>query len=199
MGILVMTEADFYVLIPSAFGALGLVWRWRVTGALVQRVLLPQAGATTEELVLQEFPTALSASCPAVTDLGEAMRRFLEGEAVEFSLDAIAWDQTSRFQQRVLRAEHGIPRGWVSTYGRIARHLGVSGGARAVGRALASNPFPIVIPCHRAIRAGGELGGYQGGVEMKRALLELEGVRFSATGRVVMGKVHYAGTGSNSR
>ncbi|MBE9507936.1 MAG: MGMT family protein, partial [Chloroflexi bacterium] len=75
--------------------------------------------------------------------------------------------------------------------GRIARHLGVKGGARAVGRALARNPFPIVIPCHRAIRSNGELGGYQGGLEMKRALLEGEGIEFTQRGKVLMRRVYY--------
>jgi methylated-DNA-[protein]-cysteine S-methyltransferase len=84
----------------------------------------------------------------------------------------------------VLLAEYRIPRGRVSTYGAVAKHIGVPRGARAVGNALARNPFPIVIPCHRAIRADGSLGGYRGGLVMKRALLELEGVRVTAEGQV---------------
>jgi methylated-DNA-[protein]-cysteine S-methyltransferase len=88
-------------------------------------------------------------------------------------------------------AEREIPRGWVSTYGRIATHLGVPGGARAVGGALARNPFPIIIPCHRAIRSDGSLGGFQGGPDMKRALLEFEGVGFSSTGRVAAERFYY--------
>ncbi|MCK4234435.1 MGMT family protein [candidate division WOR-3 bacterium] len=88
------------------------------------------------------------------------------------------------FQQKVLRAEHGIPRGSVSTYQRIAMYLGNPKGARAVGNALANNPFPIIIPCHRAIRSDGTLGGYQGGLEMKRVLLEMEGIDFHDTRRI---------------
>jgi methylated-DNA-[protein]-cysteine S-methyltransferase len=90
----------------------------------------------------------------------------------------------SGFQQEVLRAEHGIPRGSVSTYQRIARHLGSPNGSRAVGNALANNPFPIIIPCHRAIRSDRSLGGYQGGVKMKRTLLEMEDIEFDDTGRI---------------
>ena len=122
------------------------------------------------------------------------MQAFLEGEAVTFDLAIAALERCSDFQRRVLLAEHAIPRGWVSTYGHIAAHLGVPGGARAVGMALAYNPFPILIPCHRAIRAGGELGGYQGGAAMKRALLTMEGIKFSSTGLVVSDRVYYQTT-----
>ena len=67
--------------------------------------------------------------------------------------------------------------------------------ARAVGQALARNPFAVIVPCHRAIRTDGHLGGYQGGLDMKRSLLEAEGVSFNVTGRVIATRLHYAGTG----
>jgi methylated-DNA-[protein]-cysteine S-methyltransferase len=85
-------------------------------------------------------------------------------------------DHCSKFQQKVLRAASAIPRGKVSTYQRLAKQIGNSKAARSVGRALANNPFPIMIPCHRVIRSDGSLGGYQGGLKMKRALLKKEGV-----------------------
>ena len=119
------------------------------------------------------------------------MTCFLEGEAVHFDLAILALEWCSDFQTRVLMAEHKIPRGCVSTYGTIARHLGVPRGARAVGGALARNPFPIIIPCHRAIRSDGRLGGFQGGPDMKRALLEFEGMEFSATGKVLTKRFCY--------
>jgi methylated-DNA-[protein]-cysteine S-methyltransferase len=77
----------------------------------------------------------------------------------------------------VLSATARIPFGRTSTYGEIARRIGNPRAARAVGNALGSNPIPIVIPCHRVLRAGGALGGYGGGVERKEVLLDLEGVR----------------------
>ena len=184
-------RSSFYLLSPSAFGTLGLVWQEAEKGPSVQRVFLPSARTLVEEAVQATFAGARPSSCPPIAELGERMQRFLRGEAVDFGLELIALERCSPFQARVLVAEHEIPRGWVSTYGRIARRLQVPGGARAVGRALARNPFPIIIPCHRAIRSNGELGGYQGGLQMKRALLELEGVGLTQRGRVVMRKVHY--------
>ncbi len=182
-------EPSFYVLLPSAFGTFGLVWQEAEKGPSVQRVFLPSARMPVEEVVRATFSDARPSSCPAIAELGEGMQRFLRGEAVDFGLELVALERCSKFQARVLLAEREIPRGWVSSYGRIARGLGVSGGGRAVGRALAQNPFPIIIPCHRVVRSNGELGGYQGGLEMKRALLDLEGVKFTRGGKVVMKRV----------
>lgn len=184
-------EISFYVLLPSIFGTFGLVWHEAEKGPSVQRVFLPSARMPVEEAVRAMFSDARPSSCSAIVELGERMQRFLRSEAIDFGLELIALERCSEFQARVLLAEHEIPRGWVSSYGRIARELGGSGGGRAVGRALAQNPFPIIIPCHRALRSNGELGGYQGGLEMKRALLEFEGVEFTRGGKVVMKRVYY--------
>lgn len=186
-----MLNSCFYVLLPSAFGTLGLVWQETEKGPQVYRVFLPHEQTSMEELVRATFAHARRLSCLAIAELGARMQSFLAGEAVAFALDAIALERCSAFQQRVLLAEHQIPRGWVSTYRRIARSLGVARGARAVGGALARNPFPIIIPCHRAISAHGEPGGFQGGLQMKRALLELEGIDFSPAGKVLTSRIYY--------
>lgn len=81
----------------------------------------------------------------------------------------------SPFEQQVWAKLLDVPYGVTTSYGAIAVELGLSNGARAVGRANGSNPIPIVIPCHRVIGSDGTLTGYGGGLPLKRALLELEG------------------------
>jgi methylated-DNA-[protein]-cysteine S-methyltransferase len=184
------TKPSFYILLPSSFGTVGVVWSEVERGPTVQQLFLPGEQSVVEGAIQTEFPGSHLRSCPAITQLGEQIQAFLKGEHVRFDLELIALDRCSEFQRKALLAEYEIPRGWVSTYGRIASKLGIPGGGRAVGRALARNPFPIVIPCHRAVQSNGELGGFQGGVEMKRALLELEGVEFTSRAGVLMRRVY---------
>ncbi len=81
----------------------------------------------------------------------------------------------SAFAKRVLAATSAIPYGSVSTYTEMATAAGSPRGSRAAGNALGSNPIPVIVPCHRVLRTGGNLGGYGGGLDRKRWLLELEG------------------------
>ena len=83
----------------------------------------------------------------------------------------------SRFQRRVWRSLRAVPKGGLVTYGEVARACGVPGAARAVGRAAASNPATLVVPCHRLVAEGGRLGGFSAGLAWKRRLLQLEGIR----------------------
>ena len=78
------------------------------------------------------------------------------------------------FARRVLGRTECIPYGSVSTYAEVARRIGAPRAARAVGNALAANPIPLIVPCHRVVRTGGALGGYGGGLDRKEWLLELE-------------------------
>jgi methylated-DNA-[protein]-cysteine S-methyltransferase len=180
-----------YTKVPSPFGELTILWRQQSREPEVHRIILPCEASPAECASRLAFFNATPASCSAIADLGERIQRHLEGEAVQFDLDAMALSTCSGFQRKVLLADYGIPRGRVSTYGRVARSLGCLAGGRAVGSALAHNPFPIVIPCHRVVRANLELGGFGGGLPMKRALLELEGLEFSEAGRVVTDRIHY--------
>lgn len=95
---------------------------------------------------------------------------------------AIDWRGLQSYQEKVLRACLAVPYGQVRTYGDLARQTGSAGSARAVGGIMASNPIPIVIPCHRVVGSDGKLHGYgsPGGVDDKARLLTLEGQRIVA-------------------
>lgn len=180
------------VLIPrTRFGAVGIVWAVLGGRPKVVRVLLAQPGSPAARRTAQLYPEARAASCAAIRSVADSIVLFLEGADISISLDVADLASCPPFQQAVLRAEHAIPRGKVSTYGLLAARAGRPGAARAAGTALATNPFPIVVPCHRAVRSDGSPGGYQGGEAMKRALLAMEGVRFDAAGRVAGGRFHY--------
>jgi methylated-DNA-[protein]-cysteine S-methyltransferase len=73
-----------------------------------------------------------------------------------------------------------IPEGSVTTYGDLAKAAGCPGGARAVGRILNANPNLVIVPCHRVVKSDGSIGGYAGGIEMKKDLLKKEGVKCSS-------------------
>jgi methylated-DNA-[protein]-cysteine S-methyltransferase len=161
------------------------MWWETSLGPRVARIILPNECVVTDG-------DAISSDGPAaIRELAVSIARVLKGETVELSLDLLALETCSDFQQGVLMAESRVPRGRVTTYGRLAAHLGTPRAARAVGNALARNPFPIVIPCHRAIRSDGALGGYRGGLAMKRTLLEAEGIAVGVDGRVLAGRLFY--------
>jgi methylated-DNA-[protein]-cysteine S-methyltransferase len=179
-------------MIPSTpFGPVAILWALWKGKENIFRVLLSATGQSAAERVSRLFPGVEHSSCPKIERVAGGIEAFLNGQHVEFSLDTIRLDACSSFQQAVLCAEFGIPRGSISTYQFIAAHLEIPRGARAVGNALAKNPFPIIIPCHRAIRSDRSLGGYQGGLAMKRALLENEGVLFDDRGRVMIRRFYY--------
>lgn len=113
------------------------------------------------------------------TEAGRAMQaalaRYVAGQAPQWPELPYAWDKVSAFAQRVLDELHRVPLGQKRTYGQLAAAAGSPGAARAVGRVMAGNPFPLVYPCHRIIGADGTLTGFGPGLEMKQYLLEREG------------------------
>jgi methylated-DNA-[protein]-cysteine S-methyltransferase len=103
------------------------------------------------------------------------LREYFSGTRSRFDF-AIDLSLVTPFQRRVLQAAADIPMGEVITYGELAGRIGQPQASRAVGQALGRNPVPVVIPCHRIVGGGGGIGGYTGGLHIKRKLLELERV-----------------------
>lgn len=112
---------------------------------------------------------------------GQLLQRYFQGEQVDFGAIPLVLDASTRFQCKVLSVVRNIPYGEICSYGQVAELCGSPGAARAVGGAMASNPVPIIIPCHRVVAANGRLTGFSapGGENTKMALLKMEGVKFN--------------------
>jgi methylated-DNA-[protein]-cysteine S-methyltransferase len=113
-----------------------------------------------------------------VGDTVDRLRRFAEGESVDFSDIPLSLSHLTPFARRVVAACRRIGWGQVITYGKLAAACGSPGAARAVGSVMAKNRYPLIVPCHRVLGAGGSLGGYSApdGLAMKQRLLAMEGL-----------------------
>jgi methylated-DNA-[protein]-cysteine S-methyltransferase len=108
-------------------------------------------------------------------DVRRELDEYFEGHRRTFDLP-IDWALASAWGRKILKATAAIPFGEVSTYGAVAAKAGNPKASRAAGRALNTNPIPIVVPCHRVVGASGKLVGYAGGLDRKVTLLEIEGI-----------------------
>ena len=155
---------------------------WTVTGSPVGDLRIVARGAMITAIEFSPFMGSASGEpIGERDDDNPLLRSAVDQLAAYFAKDLKEFDlplapRGSDFQQRVWEQLRGIGYGETASYGAVARRLGMTNAAsRAVGLANGRNPIPIVIPCHRVWAAGGKLGGYTGGLERKRALLELEG------------------------
>lgn len=110
-------------------------------------------------------------------EVADQLAAYFAGERHQFAIP-VDLSSASEFTRRVLDATARIPYGETRTYGEIAAEIGMPGATQAVGNALGANPVPIVVPCHRVVRANGSMGWFTGGPHIKRALLAIEGVHF---------------------
>lgn len=151
-----------------------LGWSAIVTGdAGIERIALPRRSKRKllREILVQ-FPDAVH---NPIALRGEArqIKEYLVGKIRALDLP-LNLKRLSPFQRQVYLLTHTIPYGQMRSYAWVARTLGRPKAARAVGRALARNPFPLAIPCHRVVRSDGDLGGFSGGRWLKGTLLKLE-------------------------
>jgi methylated-DNA-[protein]-cysteine S-methyltransferase len=160
-----------YAEADSPFGPLVLA----ATPRGLVRVGLPNQ---TPDAVLEELAVTISPRVLELPDRLDTVRRelelYFEGSLRRFDLP-LDWRLSHGFRRKVLRETARLPYGQIATYAQMAARAGSARAFRAAGSALGSNPIPIVVPCHRVLRSGGNLGGYGGGPEMKQALLRLEG------------------------
>ena len=112
---------------------------------------------------------------PLIDELESQLTEYLSGKSRVFSIPLDL--RGTEFQTTIWTRLLEIPYGATVTYGDLAFEMGISGGSRAIGGAVGSNPVPILVPCHRVLGASGQLVGFAGGIDLKERLLELEGAR----------------------
>ena len=112
----------------------------------------------------------------AFETLDVKLKRFCEGEQIDFGDIVLDLSEHTAFRQAVWDITRAIPYGTTRSYGSIAAEVGRPKGARAIGQAMGANPVPLIVPCHRVVASDGSLHGFAGGLPMKESLLRLEGL-----------------------
>lgn len=149
--------------------------RVSATATGIVRVVLPaeDADEVLEGLARKVSARILRTSTPAITLARQELDEYFDGGRRRFDV-ALDWTLTKAFRRKVLQATAQIPYGQTSSYRQVAVAAGSPNAVRAAGSALATNPLPILVPCHRVLRTDGSLGQYLGGQAVKAQLLTLE-------------------------
>jgi len=176
-----MTDHHQFAMFATAIGCCGIVWGPRGVVA----VQLPMSSeAKTRQRLHQRYGDIAETSPPAsVQHAIDGMIELLEGKPMDLSDVALDLSDVPEFNRQVYDIARTIAPGKTLTYGDIAKRLGGVELARDVGQALGHNPFPIVVPCHRVLAAGGKPGGFSanGGVATKLKMLAIEGAYVNHT------------------
>jgi len=171
-----------YQLVGVGEEYIGVVWRENGARPQIEHIFLPQRKAAVVAAIKKAFPAVAVRERKMPGIIARQIAEIYSGREVRLDYSILNLQQLSEFARKALRETCKIPRGKVATYSGLAAKIGSPQAARAVGTALANNPLPLLIPCHRVVRADGSLGGFGGGLKMKKALLTREGVAFDASG-----------------
>jgi methylated-DNA-[protein]-cysteine S-methyltransferase len=169
--------AHHYLVFETAGGFCGIAWN----SVGVTRFQLPTKSAeATERLLRRRAPDAQSGvPTPEVAEVAAAAKRYFAGEATDFSNVTLDLSGQDAFFRQIYAAARRVGWGHTTSYGTLAKELGAGPeAARDVGEAMAKNPVPLIIPCHRVLAAGGKVGGFSapGGAVAKIRMLKLEGI-----------------------
>lgn len=165
-------------LAPTTWGSFGVVF---TTQGKLAATFLPQPEKQVRRMVGSKFPSASEQETGA-DEFCELIGDYFHGRKVSWKVE-IDWGDISGFRRRVLEACRRIPHGATASYADLAKAAGSPGAARAVGSAMASNPLPLIVPCHRVLRSDGSLGGFSSplGPSQKERMLKLENPNFGIT------------------
>ncbi len=159
-----------YSIFATGWGQVAAVW----SEAGLWALSFPRASAGEALASLKVDVSGVPEGYPAwAAGLERELRRYFAGEKLDFTVP-VDWGGYTPFQAAVLRYTAAIPYGAVTGYGQVAAAIGSPKAARAVGGALHINRTPVVVPCHRVVGASGALVGFGGGLDRKKALLDLE-------------------------
>jgi methylated-DNA-[protein]-cysteine S-methyltransferase len=176
----------YFALFDTAIGRCGLAWGARG----IMGLQLPEANARkTRARLLQRFPEAREAEPAAEAKRAvDGIVALLRGGESDLSAVPLDMNSVPPFHRHVYDAARKIPQGTTMTYGALAEQIGAQGAARAVGQALARNPFALIVPCHRVVASNGRMGGFSadGGITTKLRLLAIEGAAIDALRRSVL-------------
>jgi len=161
-----------FATVHTKYGWVGLVGS--EAGLIV--LTLPKSSRKAALSEIKESAADAVEDTSAFSDLPDRLRRYFNGENVSFS-DKLGLDGASPFDRAVWKATVAIPYGETRSYAWVAQQIGRPRACRAVGGALARNPFPIIVPCHRVVASSGSLGGFGGGLALKQRLLGQESGR----------------------
>ena len=171
-------------LFDTAIGKCGIAWSERGI-ALVQ---LPEpTDRETRSRMVRRLPGAREAPPPPMARTAiDGIVALLRGEPSDLTAIVLDMEDVPEFARRVYEVARAIPPGETLSYGEIAARVGTPGAAREVGQALGHNPYPLIVPCHRVLAAGGKIGGFSanGGVDTKLRLLSIEGAQ--ANGQLLL-------------
>ena len=177
--------ADSYARFETVLGDVYVAWNRLGVSAAARSA----STAEFEAWFRQDVGRPLMRSAPPPELAGKIQDELNGKRRMRFDLRGL-----TPFEQAVLRKTREIPRGEVRPYGWVAREIGHPAAVRAVGTALANNPIPYFIPCHRVVRTDGHIGNYGGGgPEAKRAILNMEGVRLTRLQEMARGGFRYQG------
>ena len=164
-----MMEELKYVTFPTGLGWVGVL----ASAKGLLAATLPQPSAPKALQLLGGRVKQAIWSPYRLADLAERLKAYFNSEKVTFP-DELDLSLSTPFQSAVWQQARLIPYGGTRSYQWVAEQIKRPKAARAVGQALGKNPFPIIVPCHRVVASDGELGGFGGGLEMKRRLLQME-------------------------
>ncbi len=169
-----MSKRLEFLVFDTSEGTCGLGW----SEMGIVRSMLPSLSMKIVKETFQKAGFKESSKIPSEYKLeAEKFKCHLRGEIVDYDFSKLSIEDLPKFQQKVLKEAFKIPSGKVLSYGALAEKIGTPKAARAVGTALAKNPLPLIIPCHRILGATGKMHGFSafGGIKTKSRLLKLEG------------------------